>query len=65
MYIPPKGEKVSEDFNGYKLISLLNLFLNYNYIELKLISYDITTFLTLISLFRIYRILIGSTNLVI
>jgi len=47
-------EEFSEEFRGCKLILLLNLFSSYNYVKLDVISRDITTFFTLIGLFKIY-----------
>ena len=47
-------EEFSKEFSSYLFISLLDLFLGYNYVELDPLSRDITTFSTLIRLFRIY-----------
>ncbi|KAK1780930.1 hypothetical protein QBC45DRAFT_322462, partial [Copromyces sp. CBS 386.78] len=42
--LPPGYKEFSESFKGYKIISLFNLFFNYNQIPFEEISRDITTF---------------------
>jgi len=49
-------EEFSKEFSSYLFVSLLDLFLGYNYVELDLLSRDITTFFTPIGLFRIYTL---------
>ena len=46
-------KEFSEEFKGCKLILLLDLFSSYNHVKLDVISRDITTFSTLIGLFKI------------
>jgi len=49
-------EEFSKEFSSYLFISLLDLFLGYDYVELDPLSRDIITFSTLIGLFRIYTL---------
>jgi len=47
-------EEFSKEFGSYLFISLLDLFLGYDYVELDPLNRNITTFSTPIRLFRIY-----------
>ena len=59
----PLGIKeFSKEFSSYLFVSLLDLFLGYDYIELNLLSKDIITFSTPIGLFRICILPQGATN---
>jgi len=49
-------EEFSKEFSSYLFISLLDLFLGYDYVELDLLNRDIITFFTPIRLFRIYTL---------
>jgi len=52
-FSPLGTEEFSEEFSSYLFISLLDLFLGYDYVELDPLSRNITTFSTPIGLFRI------------
>ena len=53
-FSPLGVEEFSEEFSSCLFISLLDLFLGYDYVELDPLSRDITTFSTPIGLFRMY-----------
>ena len=55
-------EEFSKEFSSCLFISLLDLFLGYDHVELDPLSRDITTFSTPIGLFRIYTLPQGATN---
>jgi len=55
-FSPLGAEEFSKEFSSCLFISLLDLFSRYDYVKLDPLSKDITTFSTLIGLFRIYTL---------
>ena len=55
--IPLGLEEIVEDFSINKILTLIDLFLEYDQVALYPESRDLTTFLTPLGLFRIYTLL--------
>lgn len=60
--LPPTVDEFSEEFTGYPLISLLDLFSGYDQCALAEESRDMTAFTTLFGLIRITTLPQGYTN---
>ena len=60
--LPSTVDEFSEEFAGYPLISLLDLFSGYNQYSLDPESRDMTAFMTLFGLMRMATLLQGYTN---
>jgi hypothetical protein len=56
------ADEFAEEFVGYKISFLIDLFSGYNYVKLAIESWDLTAFIILLGLLRHMTLPQGATN---